>query len=260
MIIIGDNIVVSSGGLNINKNKKFPIQNIFEICTDNEEPCTHCKPEIVERHRENPGDTAFCIKLESSKTYSFIKDRKTGQDFLKTLKIAKQNLSEETSEEKWLLKNFKLSDKDHDNKLNLREMMHFFHSINLQMSRTRVKELLEKYDYDHSHSISYEELEKWFEGGILLHEKTKEIFRDISGLDQTVDIKKFKEVLSKSQFHEMYLDLPREITKYDFANFISSANILGKTCDEFQDMTHPITDYWIASSLGITIMKILFVT
>ncbi|CAG5104613.1 Oidioi.mRNA.OKI2018_I69.chr1.g1388.t1.cds [Oikopleura dioica] len=96
------------------------------------------------------------------------------------------------------------------------------------------------------------------------------LYYQIAGEDQTLQLCEFREFLEKYQFYknltdeklkemvrvfeptatESYLEDPNfEIVLYGFAMYIRSAKVIDDSSyEKMQDMSRPMTDYWIASS------------
>ena len=104
---------------------------------------------------------------------------------------------------------------------------------------------------------------------LLIPQEVKELYDKIAGEDKTLQLHEFRDFLERYQLEgKIENDRLREMVKtfeknaqediadedfaiglYGFAQYIRSAHVIEEEkYREYQEMHHPMTDYWIASS------------
>jgi len=190
---------------------------------------------------------------------------------LKQLVSTEENLTPEQRRLNWIWEKFNEVDKDKNKKLNKQEIFSLMNRLNLSeknFSKKYAEKMLKKYDTSNDGYLSFTEVVNFF-NEITERSEINDIFKEItSNKDQMSpqELHKFlKEVQGENVTFEQTKDiirsfkepqepkLPLVMTSQSFAKLLLSLEwgnpyLVKHTSQIYQDMTQPLSHYFIASS------------
>ncbi|CAG5108719.1 Oidioi.mRNA.OKI2018_I69.chr1.g3922.t2.cds [Oikopleura dioica] len=266
-------IWMSTKGTDLTRARKISVEDIEEVSlgTHSDIVWEKAKKKIAFQ-----SDQAFTISFKlatrMAPLYLIAEDSQTARAWVEGLSRIRDRVSRMTSRQRhtwWLWEKFKAADKDGNGTLTKSEVKSFFNSINLSMNPANFEKLFKKYDDNKSNSLSWGNVKELYEE-LLIPNEVRNLYYQIAGEDETLQLCEFREFLEKYQFHknltdeklkemvrvfeptatESNLEDPNfEIGLYGFAMYIRSAKVIDDSSyEKMQDMSRPMTDYWIASS------------
>lgn len=165
----------------------------------------------------------------------------------------------------YVLKKWKLADKDNSGRLSFHEIKKLLDSLNITMKEHVVKEKFKKFDKDNSGELDFNEFRNFLED-LRVRPELKELFNQYSKNKPFMTPEEFLLFLQQEQY-ELNTDvahatkLIKEATHSEaasklfyngFAEYITSAENSAYNAAHrsaiYQDMTQPLSHYYIASS------------
>lgn len=252
------------------KNSKFAIDKMTDVLSG--ESVSDLFQGFLKKHSP---DSFISIKFgqNGGTILNMVAESKEVADFwvrgLRKLILNRGNLEKEDKEhrEQWLMDAFEKFDKNKDGSLGLKEIQRLVEALNVSMSPGQVKKKFKEVNTDGDAALDKDEFASFFKS-ISTREEIVNLLKKFSSNGAPMTVEDFHyflvneqgmEDVSKEYSLEMILNHEpteagrknRELGIDGLANYLKSpeGDIFNHDHDKiYQDMTHPLTHYYVASS------------
>ena len=190
------------------------------------------------------------------------------QEKLTKMIQASQKLSSTEKHLCWVWAKFKFSDEKNTGDLSKRELERFFQYINIDVTKNDLdSKWIEFAGGKNKSKMKWATLKEMY-GTMLIPDYIKVLFDRVAGDDEKLSISEFVHFIKFNQWEEISSGETRklfkkiknippnanvdddqlQLDKSEFAEYMRTHSDILKSPDLDQSMTHPMTDYWIASS------------
>ncbi|KAK7881824.1 hypothetical protein WMY93_030233 [Mugilogobius chulae] len=183
------------------------------------------------------------------------------------------NLSRREKSEHWLINCMRKADKNHDNKMTLKELKHFLKQINVEVDDNYAAEIFKKCDTSNSGTLEDTEIKHFYD--LLTHrEEIDVIYKTYAKTENQMSVGDLQNFLLKEQREQATTaDALRLIEKYEMDDTAKAKKQMTKDGflvylqheegsilnhnhkGVYQDMSQPLSHYYISSSHNTYLME-----